>query len=447
MSKSCGGLAKGARLEAYDGSGDFKNGSCLNDTNSAFAAISFSKVINLVGKGGGTRRRLNLNVPAALAKCANHAVIQNHKCAIVGQTVSAGLSVKGVDNVKLCIQLSVPANQQCGALSTRGIVEMYANGSYSQPLAVTVETNAQGQFCFAGAQNQKSYVAVLLNPDWASTGDANGCLKTPEPEPEPEQTNTKTKTPAPTPAPAPPPPVIIKVVTKVFNPAEKAAAKTEITAALDAAKANSTVTMVKVASSLGFPIALSEIKPGSVARKEFEAGFVESMSSALSGFSVIVDSIDAVSRRLLASLTENSADRRRLGSTVKVNFHMEAPESVAALSASLVTTLASSGSTINVTVGGKKLSAPASAVATPVVSKEPDVDCVGEYSACSSACRKLFVVSKSKGGRGKACSAAHNNLAYCTTGICAGTKMAGATMAGAQLISLVACVLVSIAML
>ena len=186
---------------------------------------------------------------------------------------------------------------------------------------------------------------------------------------------------------------------------------------MEAADKDKPMAVVTVASALSLPVALDDIKPGSADRKEFEEGFITSMSEALSNFKVVIDSITAGSRRLLN--TDQASQHRQLNSkSVKVDFHTIAPKSVATQAASLVTTLASSGTSINVTVGNKVISAPTSAIAAPKVTQAPDVDCEGKFSACLSSCEKIFIHSKAQSGTGKACLSAHSAAESCTGGSC-----------------------------
>jgi hypothetical protein len=99
--------------------------------------------------------------------CAAYAHIRKAGT-LVGQTMGAGIGVGGVNNVNLCMSVTVTNAQICPEYNTSGVVEL-SNGGYGEPLAgITITVNAQGAYCFNGAQSGKTYVPVRLLPNWES---------------------------------------------------------------------------------------------------------------------------------------------------------------------------------------------------------------------------------------------------------------------------------------
>ena len=105
------------------------------------------------------------------------------------------------------------------------------------------------------------------------------------------------------------------------------------------------------------------------------------------------------------------------GGSVIVDWVLSAPLSVADQAASLVTTLASSGAAIEIVVGGRRIDADASSIAPLLVTKAPDVNCEGTWTECLASCdEKLFAITVTASGRGRACGASHGSSAACVSG-------------------------------
>jgi hypothetical protein len=239
--------------------------------------------------------------------------------------------------------------------------------------AAAARVDALLQLYFAGIPNcsgQISATSDVARPctySWLPEGSPTtfGCNISPaEPAPAPA--------PAPVPPPAPPPlapapaprpvevtvretAVVVAVETTVYESTAKLLeAKVAVLAAVEAARAAPAgVAVVTIAAAIAFPVAIERIAEGTSARAEFEATFKFDMASKLGGGGVYA--------------AEGVAIDSVVAGSVEVQFHVEAPAAVQAHAASMLTTLAASGATIDVTVGGGTVSAAASALSAPVV--------------------------------------------------------------------------------
>ena len=149
--------------------------------------------------------------------------------------------------------------------------------------------------------------------------------------------------------------VVVAVETTVYESTAKLLeAKVAVLAAVEAARAAPAgVAVVTIAAAIAFPVAIERIAEGTSARAEFEATFKFDMASKLGGGGVYA--------------AEGVAIDSVVAGSVEVQFHVEAPAAVQAHAASMLTTLAASGATIDVTVGSGTVSAAASALSAPVV--------------------------------------------------------------------------------
>ena len=232
----------------------------------------------------------------------------------------------------------------------------------------------------------------------------------PEPEPEPEF--------EPEPTPAPPPPITVAVEVVTYTTEQRAAAVDDLSSALQDAQTVNTA-LVSVASTATFNIDVSAIAEGTEERTTFEVGFKNSLAASLGGAvaasAVVIDGISAARRRL-----QHSFHRQLSGHEVVVDFHIDAPASVQVQAASLVKTLKESGATIDITVGGVTYSADTAAMAEPVVTRSPDVDCEGSFSVCSASCSQTYSVTVVGSGLGLLCEldgpTVHGAISTCTAG-------------------------------
>lgn len=167
--------------------------------------------------------------------------------------------------------------------------------------------------------------------------------------------------------PPPPRPVVVQVRAQVLSPSETRDAESRMAAALATADrqpaGRAAVEEVTVASTVIFPVTIERIAEGSAQRADFESGFRSSMAQQLGGISsnnIVVSGIS--------------------GGSIVVDWALIVPASVATEAASLVTTLASSGAGLNFWVGGQAISGDTSTIAAPVVTQEPNIDCVGTHA-------------------------------------------------------------------
>lgn len=220
-------------------------------------------------------------------------------------------------------------------------------------------------------------------------------------------------------APPPPEAIEINVTSKVYSPAEQASAEKTLSLALAAARGKSAkeAPVVTLKSALTFPIAIGKIgDAGSPEYMNFKDSFESAMSLRLGNLKVTMTAVGAARRRQMLGVASAAAQQhphRRLGDAVKVDFYTTVPLSVATEAASLVTTLKSSSKTIDVKIGGTTFSADPKSLLAPKVTKAPNVDCIGNWGACSTACQKVFNVTKVAAGAGDLCAAAHGTAARC----------------------------------
>jgi len=175
-------------------------GSYIPGAGSSCAAGGASVEVSLkkrVRIGANERRLLLASNRRDLADCTAHRVVLNANGATVGQKVGPGLTVDGLNNVVLCVNPTV--TQRCSEYTVPDFVELDDALMYGKPLEVTVTTNAQGHYCFSGANSGKTYVPVHLDPNWKTMGSSVGPTPTPAPAPTPAPTPAPgTTTPAPT---------------------------------------------------------------------------------------------------------------------------------------------------------------------------------------------------------------------------------------------------------
>ena len=140
-------------------------------------------------------------------------------------------------------------------------------------------------------------------------------------------------------------------------------------------------------------------------------GFKDAMAASLGGGGavsadkVIIDDITGARRRL--------QERRRLQSdNVNVEFHIVAPAAVATQATSLVAAVA-----IGAPLEVNGVQADLSTMAAPVVTQAPNVNCVGDWSACDDSCTDaIFTVVTTASGTGADCEAAHFDTRACSAG-------------------------------
>ena len=187
------------------------------------------------------------------------------------------------------------------------------------------------------------------------------------------------------------------------------AASTEATSGAAAAAAEQPP--VKISSSATFAVHPDQLPEGSQARTEFSMSFRTSMAGSFGGGNliapekVVINAIGLSTRRQLQASA----------GTTTVDFHIETPLAVADHAASMMMTLASSNEKLSVSVGNETLGA--SSMASPVVTRAPDVNCTGTWSNCTGTCsNKMYLVSTTASGAGTACSAVHGATAACAFG-------------------------------
>mmetsp|Transcript_32526 Transcript_32526/g.79354 ORF Transcript_32526/g.79354 Transcript_32526/m.79354 type:complete len:2453 (-) Transcript_32526:242-7600(-) len=186
---ACGTLVKSKPKITFHGSYTPGEGSSCAAGGTSVDA-KFNKVVPV---GADARRLLLASNRRDLADCTAHRVVKNANGAIVGQKMGAGLSVTGLNNVQICVNPTV--TQMCSEYTVMDFVEL-SGSTYGLPLEVAVTKNAQGHYCFSGANSGKTYVPVHLDPNWKTmTLPATPTPTTPAVTPAPDTTTT----PAPTP--------------------------------------------------------------------------------------------------------------------------------------------------------------------------------------------------------------------------------------------------------
>jgi hypothetical protein len=210
--------------------------------------------------------------------------------------------------------------------------------------------------------------------------------------------------PPPPPIPPAPPPVAVSVTLVTYNATAKTEAVAAISSELQAFLAappppsgSPPPPVATVAAQATFPIQITAIDAGTPARASFEADFKTAMAAQLGNG--LYNASDITIVQIVAG-------------SVKVDWTVQAPPSVAAIVANLVKTVQPAA--ISITVNGTSVTP--TALAAPTVTQTPDTNCVGAWSACASSGQQQYVVTTVKSGTGSACAATHAAIRTCTLG-------------------------------
>jgi len=166
----CSNLAAQKVVDLGAGSADYSEAECPNDASTILD--SSNKVVptaTLV-----ERRRLSAADARRLSTCSSHAVVANLVGGICGQKMGTAFSTK-LNNVQLCITTSVPEAEQCAEYIVKDFAQVYANGTISPPLKLTVTVDAQGRYC-AKAPTAGAFMPIKAIVEDCSTVAAPGAL-------------------------------------------------------------------------------------------------------------------------------------------------------------------------------------------------------------------------------------------------------------------------------
>eukprot|EP01047_Picozoa_sp_COSAG01_P061389 COSAG01_NODE_7663_length_3105_cov_1.842805_1_plen_782_part_00 len=244
----------------------------------------------------------------------------------------------------------------------------------------------------------------------ATTSTSPGTGPAPAPEPAPEPAAVVDDLPPPPPIPPAPPPVVVPVTLVTYTTAQRNTAVSNISSDLQAFLAapppapgsgSPPPPVAKVAAQATFPIQITAIVDGSAARTTFENDFKSKMAAQIGGGNLY-----------------NASDITIVGiaaGSVKVDWEVQAPPSVASTVANLVNTVQPAD--ISITVNGAAVTP--TAFVPPTVTKTADANCVGAWGACAASCKHRYVVTAVQSGSGSPCVASHAAVRACTGGSCA----------------------------
>lgn len=154
---SCGNAGGEAPIALSDGGVDMAGATCADlKANTSYVDLKIQKVSSTEPGTSGRRGGV----------CAAHEVIKNANLGLCGQKMGNGLKLSGVSGVKLCLATSVPTAEVCSKYTVKDVAELGADGKYGPPMGKTITLNAQGYYCFQGAQSGIGYVPILRVKDY-----------------------------------------------------------------------------------------------------------------------------------------------------------------------------------------------------------------------------------------------------------------------------------------